>query len=323
MKNILRSLLAVSLAISANAATGPKLQFQTNAIDFGSVTAGEIVNRTFVFTNNGDETLIISSVQPGCGCTTAGEWTKHVEPGNTGTIPLTFNSKAFDGPVTKTIIVQCNARSNETVTLLLRGTIHREIIITPDIARLLLYPNSVSASATVHVTNSGVQLLELYEPTISSSKSNFFTLTMKTNIPGREYEVTIVTEPRQTFKLDYGKLTIHTSLSNQPTISTAFMVAPSPWFRIEPAHIMVPAGSTNKVVSNITVVNNAPYHVFLSNPRCSDPSIPVTLGTERTGEVYNLRATIPTNYHNNEPLTVTVDTSNTNQPSISVPFKNH
>ena len=83
--------------------------------DFGRVKAGEPVKYTYVFTNTGDRLLIINAVQPGCGCTTAGDWTKQVEPGKTGSIPIQFNTADYNGMVVKQMTVTCNVTNQPTV----------------------------------------------------------------------------------------------------------------------------------------------------------------------------------------------------------------
>src|SRR2546421_7663299 len=78
----------------AEAATnnsGGRIQFATPVYDFGRIKAGELVKYTFMFTNVGDQALELSNVQPSCGCTTAGEFTHKVMPGETGKVPIQFN----------------------------------------------------------------------------------------------------------------------------------------------------------------------------------------------------------------------------------------
>src|ERR1700747_2024221 len=104
-------------------AIGPKIQFQTPVYDFGKVKSGDPVKYTFIFTNSGDELLILTNVQPSCGCTTAGDWSRQVEPGKTGTIPVQFNSANYGGQVLKTVTVTCNDRSQRSVGLQLKGTV--------------------------------------------------------------------------------------------------------------------------------------------------------------------------------------------------------
>src|SRR5437899_6300717 len=110
-------------AATPETAGGPKIALATNAYDFGRVSAGDPVKYTFVFTNIGNQLLEVTHVQPQCGCTTAGDWTHKVEPGQAGTIPLQFNSANYNGPVTKNITVTCNDKSQATFTLQLKGTI--------------------------------------------------------------------------------------------------------------------------------------------------------------------------------------------------------
>src|SRR5664279_1058582 len=88
---------------SVTNAVGPKIQFAMPVYDFGKMRAGDPVKYTFVFTNTGDQMLILNSVQPQCGCTTAGEWTKQVEPGKTGSIPIQVNTLGYNGMVVKQV----------------------------------------------------------------------------------------------------------------------------------------------------------------------------------------------------------------------------
>jgi hypothetical protein len=101
---------------------GPTIQFDNPLFDFGTVTAGDLVKHTFVFTNTGAEVLILTNVQPGCGCTTAGEWTHQVAPGKTGTIAVHFNSSNFNGQVLKSVTVTSNDKSHPSVALQIKGS---------------------------------------------------------------------------------------------------------------------------------------------------------------------------------------------------------
>src|SRR5712671_5552659 len=65
----------VPAALVPNQGPSPKIVFETPVFDFGRARAGDPVKHTFVFTNTGDALLEVTGVVPGCGCTTAGEWT--------------------------------------------------------------------------------------------------------------------------------------------------------------------------------------------------------------------------------------------------------
>src|SRR5262249_43504547 len=113
------------------AGKGAKIQFATPIYDFGRVQAGEMVKYTYIFTNIGEETLEVSNVQPSCGCTTAGDWTKSVTPGGTGKVNVQFNSANFNGPVLKTVTVTSNEKQKPVTVLQLKGTVWKPIELVP------------------------------------------------------------------------------------------------------------------------------------------------------------------------------------------------
>src|SRR5437588_711749 len=86
---------------------GPKIQFATNTYNYGRQVTGTMVNYTFIYTNIGDQVLEVPVAQGSCHCTTAGDWTKRVEPGKTGLIPVTFNSTGFSGQINRTVTITC------------------------------------------------------------------------------------------------------------------------------------------------------------------------------------------------------------------------
>src|SRR6266436_997309 len=134
-------------------APGPKIEFATPIYEFGKIKSGDPVKYTYYFTNTGTEVLEISRVQPSCGCTTAGDFSKKVEPGQTGTIPIQFNSGNFNGNVFKTITVSSSAKNQPTAVLQLKGTIWKAIEFAPAYSVLNIPPDAPSGSAIVHITN--------------------------------------------------------------------------------------------------------------------------------------------------------------------------
>lgn len=97
------------LAQSAQMAKGPVLTLEKSSYDFGDIHQGEIVEHVFVFTNTGNEPLLITNVQASCGCTTP-QWTKEpVMPGGKGEIKVGFNSAGRSGIQSKSLPVISNA----------------------------------------------------------------------------------------------------------------------------------------------------------------------------------------------------------------------
>src|SRR6266581_4292762 len=171
------------------AAIGPKIQFETPVYDFGKVKSGEMVKHTFVFTNTGDELLILTNVQPSCGCTTAGEWTHQVEPGKTGTIPIQFNSANYGGQVLKTVTVTSNDKSQPSFGLQVKGTVWKPIDVQPTFAVINIPPDTQTNMTTkVHIVNNMEEPITLSAP---ESNNKGITAELKTNTVGKDFDMII------------------------------------------------------------------------------------------------------------------------------------
>ena len=91
------------------------IQFEETVHDFGNIKEGEKVEHIFKFKNTGEVPLILTGVQPSCGCT-ASDYTKDpVAPGGEGTISLTFDSQGKPGTVNKTATVKANIEGGQTI----------------------------------------------------------------------------------------------------------------------------------------------------------------------------------------------------------------
>ena len=103
---------ALCMALMAVAMMGqdPVLTFEKTDHDFGKINEGDgRVSVVFNFKNEGMTPLVLSSVKASCGCTTP-TWTKEpVEPGQTGSITVTYNPNGRPGKFHKTVTVTSNA----------------------------------------------------------------------------------------------------------------------------------------------------------------------------------------------------------------------
>lgn len=87
----------------------PVMVFDTTWIEYGIVTEGAIVRKTFKFKNTGEAPLVISRVEPSCGCTTAKDWkTAPYAPGESGEISIEFDTNGRPGIQKKSIQVIAN-----------------------------------------------------------------------------------------------------------------------------------------------------------------------------------------------------------------------
>ena len=85
--------------------------------DFGNINEGDVVNHSFVISNNGGDLLKIIDVRASCGCTAASPDKKELKPGESTNISVSFNSKGRKGPQTKTVTVTTNDTEKPTLSL--------------------------------------------------------------------------------------------------------------------------------------------------------------------------------------------------------------
>ena len=109
MKKIF-STLFMALAAVAMFAQSPVITFEKTEHDFGKIHEEDgRVSTVFEFKNEGMTPLVLSNVRASCGCTTP-TWTKEpVEPGQTGSITVTYNPNGRPGRFQKTVTITSNA----------------------------------------------------------------------------------------------------------------------------------------------------------------------------------------------------------------------
>lgn len=101
---------ATNPGAATNPEKAPKIQFEEKHVQLGTVTEGEGVEAVYKFTNIGNAPLVITAVEPTCGCTVAeGGWPKEpIAPGATGKIKAKFDSNGKTALNTKSIVVKTN-----------------------------------------------------------------------------------------------------------------------------------------------------------------------------------------------------------------------
>ncbi|MFD2696371.1 DUF1573 domain-containing protein [Mesonia sediminis] len=106
-------LVAVVLMTSFAMQAQAEIAFEQETIDYGNVAYNSDGLRTFVFTNTGDEPLVISRVSSTCGCTVPEKPKEPILPGNKGEIKVKYDTKR-PGPIRKTVTVYSNAQNSPT-----------------------------------------------------------------------------------------------------------------------------------------------------------------------------------------------------------------
>ncbi|WP_276134079.1 DUF1573 domain-containing protein [Polluticoccus soli] len=88
----------------------PTMDFKDTLHDFGLMREGETSSYGFEFTNNGKKPLLISGATGSCGCTVADYPREPIQPGQTGTMKVMFNSTDKIGHQEKSVNISTNSK---------------------------------------------------------------------------------------------------------------------------------------------------------------------------------------------------------------------
>lgn len=308
-------------AAEASAASGPRIQFATPVHDFGKVKAGDPVKYTYIFTNIGDQVLEVKGVQPSCGCTTAGEWSREVKPGATGNIPVQFNSGNFNGQVFKTITVTSNDKKTPAVVLQLKGEVWKPLEFVPPYTIINIPPDASNVTAVVRVINNMEQPLSISgaECTVKS-----FSAEVKETKPGKEFQVTISAVAPFNPGSVQGKVILTTSSAESPKLEVPFWANVQPPVQVVPPQVMLPqAPLQQKTTPSVQIMNNSTNtHFAITEPAVNAPGVEVEIKEMIPGKSFTALLTFPQGFSAppGQQLLFTAKTSNPRYPEIRVPI---
>ncbi len=313
-------LLPAQAAPVAGDAGVPKIEFDSITYNFGKTNSGALVKHSFVFTNTGTATLDILDVHPGCGCTTAGAWDKHVEPGKTGVIPLQFNSMGFGGSVAKSASITCNDPAHTNLTLQITGTVWKPIDVSPAMAMFTFSDESqTNETRIVRIVSN------LEEPLVLSdlvSTNKYFQAELKTVIPGKEFALHVTAVPPFTAHTTMAPIHLKTSSSNTPTIDVTAYAILQPALAASPEQLWLPAGPTpNTLKSSLIFRNSGTNLVKISEPRANVPGVEMQLQETQPGRMFTLLVTFPAGFvvEPGQKVEIAVNSDHPKYPVIKVP----
>ncbi|NLI16319.1 MAG: DUF1573 domain-containing protein [candidate division Zixibacteria bacterium] len=105
---VLFGLLMLGLTVNM-AAEQAAISVPVDNFDFGYVPRDANICHRFWLYSKGPDTLKISNVRPGCGCTKAPLDKAIVAPGDSTAVELIFNTKNYSGKVSKSATIMTNA----------------------------------------------------------------------------------------------------------------------------------------------------------------------------------------------------------------------
>ena len=298
---------------------GPKIQFDAPVYDFARARSGEPIKHTFVFTNTGDQLLVLNTVQPQCGCTTAGEWTRQVEPGKTGSIPIQVNTLGYNGMVVKQVTVTCNVKTQPTVFLQLKGTLYKPIDFYPPMAVINIPPDSQAGSVGVTITNNTAEPLMLESP---ESNNHSFSAQLVTNTLGKAYHLTIAVEPPLPMGSVQAQINMRTGWTNPAVLTVPVIASVQPAVMVIPSYITLPPGPLAAALTNSVAIENRSTNALqLTEPNVNAPGVQAQIKEMRPGVSFTAMLAFPKGFEvpPGQQVILSVKSNNPKYPVVKVP----
>ncbi len=120
---LLFTVVGLGFTVQAQTKAG-EFKFEAETHDFGKIKLDQPATYTFNFTNEGEAPLIITKIEPTCGCT-VGEYTQTpVKKGDKGFIKVTIKKSGSPLPFNTAVTVTSNARTPVKVLYLKGETVN-------------------------------------------------------------------------------------------------------------------------------------------------------------------------------------------------------
>jgi len=104
---------------------GADISLEVEERDFGAIWDFQKVTTTFPFTNTGSKTLVLSRLQAGCGCTTPIADKTVLQPGESGTITVTFDPQGKANKQDKKVTIFSNSVNNPEKAFWIRSYVNQ------------------------------------------------------------------------------------------------------------------------------------------------------------------------------------------------------
>lgn len=245
-----------------SAAKGPLIRLSERKIDFGRVEQYKQLLHDLTLRNEGDEPLVILKIDSDCGCTAAIPGDSVIQPGKEVILKVSFSTKTYKGPQTKTLILHTNDPAEPKATIKVHADVRPYVRLDRDRVRFPTIAPGETPSERIRVSADKGTNLKIVDvqgseeiftwdvaPAESAKEEAFWLkLTIRKDAPVGVFRRTLVIKMT-------GPPVDRTELTVIGTIQSYFVVE-------KDARIMLPTaapGSTAEGTIRITCDGSKPY----------------------------------------------------------------
>jgi hypothetical protein len=299
---------------------GPRIVFPEPVFDFGRVQSGKVVNHTFEFTNSGNQVLEIRDVSTSCGCTAATNWTRQVEPGKSGEIPIIFDSGGKEGSLTKTVSVASNDPTQPKVVLQFDAVIWKPIDALPTIATFSFGPDfQTNETRVIRLVSNLDEPVSISDPICTN---NAFRAVLKPVKAGKEFELQVTVMPPVVPGSTVAPITLKTSSPRMPVVTVTAYAMVQPALTVMPPRLrLLEVPLTDAAKFTVQIQNRSTNPLVLSDPTINAKGAEVWLAEVQPGQLFELTLRFPAGFRAQpgEAIEARAKSSHPQFPYVQVP----
>jgi hypothetical protein len=215
--------------------------------------------------------------------------------------------------------VTCNDPNQPTVVLEIKGNIWKPIDVTPQFAVLNVTADAPSNATTVRIVSNEEGPLTLSAP---ESSNPAFATELRTNQPGKEFQLIVKTVPPLPAGNVQGQITLKTSSTNMPVINVSAWANVQQAVMVMPSQITLPSGPlANPMPSTISIRNNGTNALAMTEPAVNAKGVDVQLKELQPGRYFTLTVSFPAGFEmaQGKKVEVSVKSNHPQFPIIKVP----
>lgn len=118
------AVMLILLAANAAAQSGPRLEVGRREWNFGKLWYGDVCSVDVELRNVGNEPLRIANIRSSCGCTTAEPRKRLLEPGESDSITIRYDTTTKKNNVKETITLETNDAIEPELKIQILGEVH-------------------------------------------------------------------------------------------------------------------------------------------------------------------------------------------------------
>jgi len=210
--------LVLSVVLSENSKTQPKLAIDSLTIDLGTIYSGATKTGTITLRNIGNQPLKILNVQPSCGCTTVRRPKEVLQPNESDAVEVSFNSALYRGPVEKYVNIETNDPLSQYIAVKLIADVKEEL--SPTSSSYSIWLGNIDVGKKIQqafrFTNNSRSVLVIRG--ITSSSKQIAAHSDQKQVRPADTLTVVLTALADKVGYNAGTLSILTDSKNQPTV---------------------------------------------------------------------------------------------------------